>query len=98
VGEMVKPFEKLVEEIAKLTHTMTVDQAVHDCDEWATNLFDQDLETTMFPIVGDLEEEFSVNDSYYDHSIRCMEQTQLLVVPPLIAFAMGKPWVSPVEQ
>jgi hypothetical protein len=106
VGQMVEPFEKLVESIVKMTQDMTANEV---CDEYyecehnnnsIEELF-SDLEQKMFPIVGKLENKFgpdgAFSDFYQDQCSTSMKQTQSDVMPSLIRFAKGKQWVSPTD-
>jgi hypothetical protein len=98
VSEMVNDFERLVLKLAQYTQNMTLQKAIKSSENWIWNLFN-DLKTTMFPIVDKMESMFNPdgNNLHWQNAIDYRVETQRFLIPSLIAFAKGQPWVSPVE-
>lgn len=101
VGKMVPRFEKMVEKINHLTQTMTVEKACKDHEEWADRLFcNMEL---MFPLMAGCYDNFGPDDApfmgmYWEQCMRQIDDASFFVIPPLISFAKGQPWVSPVIE
>lgn len=99
VGEMVSDFERLVEHIVHKLQTMAWKDVTKYFDQ---NEVIEDLEGKMFPIVEHLVSRFvPQSQTSYDHwseNDLSRKDTRNIVLPSLISFAEGNPWVSTVKD